>query len=594
MSGNAENPNGGSSGTCRFGAFEFDWKAGQLRKRGSKLRLSGQPFEILRLLLERPGEVISREELRGRLWASDTFVDFEHGLNAAINKLREILGDSTAHPHYIETVPRRGYRFIAHVQAGPARPWSPRVRVTQKRIRSLVVLPLENLSGDSEQEYFADGMTEALITDLAKISALRVISRTSAMRYRGAHKSPPEIAQELNVDGVVEGSVLRIGEHVRISAKLIHAHSDTHLWAQSYERDLRDVLALQSEVAQAIAAEIRVQVTPRERKRLRHARRIDPGAHEAYLLGRFFLSKRTPASLSKSLEYFQQAINVDPAFARAYAGIADVHIVLGAAPYEMISPHEALPKARLAAEKALEIEETLGEAHAALAQVSWMFDYDWEAAENGFRQAISLNPGYATAHQWYASFCGYQGRISEALAAVERARERDPLSLQVNTAVAYVLLYARDYDKAIQQGLRALELDPAFPTAHFFLALTYMQKGLLVEALAEAEKVATLSERSIASLSCIGGCYAALGRVREANKMIEELQELSKEKHVSPYQISWIYAGLQDKENALACLEKAYVERSTYLPLIKMEPAWDFLRSDPRFQDLQRRIGLPP
>jgi TolB-like protein/Tfp pilus assembly protein PilF len=592
MSASTHRPDRSDSRSCRFGSFEVDLNAGELRKRGLKLRLSGQPFEILRLLLKSPGEVVTREELRDQLWTDRTFVDFDHGLNAAVNKLRETLGDSVGRPRYVETLPRRGYRFIAQVQEGPGGSLQVPTRPTQKRIRSLAVLPLEDLSGDPGQEYFADGMTEALITDLAKISALRVISRTSVMRYKGTQKSLPEIARELNVDGVVEGSVLRIGEHVRISAQLVHSGSDTHLWAESYKRDLSDIFALQAEVAQAIAAAIRVQVTPRERQRLRRARRVDPGAHEAYLLGRFFWNKRTPESLSKSLEHLEQAVKLDPSYALAYAGIADIYIVLGAAPYEMISPNEALPKARAAAQKAVDIDDTLGEAHAALAYITWVYDYDWEAAERGFRRALALSPSYATAHQWHASFCEHQGRISEALTKAERARERDPLSLQVNTALAYVLHYARDYDRAIEQGLRTIELDPAFPTAHFFLALTYMQKGLLVEALAEAEKAATLSSRSIASLSCIGGCYAALGRTGEANKMIEELRALSKEKHVSPYQISWIYAGLQDKESALACLEQAYAERSTYMVLIKMEPAWDFLRSAPRFQDLQRRIGF--
>jgi TolB-like protein/Tfp pilus assembly protein PilF len=575
--------------TQRFGDFEVDPAAGQLRKRGLKLRLSGQPLEILCLLIARHGDVVTRDELRSKLWANDTHVDFNHGLNAAINKLRETLGDSADSPRYVETLPRRGYRFIAPLKLDSGVPISPR---SSEQIRSVAVLPLENLSRDPEQEYFADGMTEALITDLAKISALRVISRTSIMRYKSPRKSLREIAQELNVDGVVEGTVFRVGEHVRISAQLVHASSDTHLWAESYERDLRDVFALQAEVAQAIAAEIRVQVTPPERKRLSRARRNSPVAQEAYLLGRFFWNKRTPESLGRSLEHFEQAIKAEPACALAYAGIANVHIALGAAPYEVVSPREALPKARSAAQKALDIDETLGEAHTARAYVSWVYDYDWGAAEKGFRRALALAPGYATAHQWYASFCEHQGRISEALTAVERARERDPLSLQVNTAVAYVLHYARDYDRAIEQGLKTLELDPAFPAAHFFLALTYVQKGLLVEALTEAEKAATFSDRSIASLSCIGGCYAAMGKTREAQRMIKELQELSKENHVSPYQISWIYAGLRDKENALVYLEQAYKQRSTYLTLIKMEPAWDFLRSDPRFQDLQRRVGF--
>lgn len=594
MPARSGNPEETPAKTCTFGNFDVDLAAGVLRKRGLRLRLSGQPFEVLRLLLERPGEIVTREEMRARLWANDTFVDFEHGLNAAVNKLRDTLGDSAEQPRYIETLPRRGYRFVAAVRPGLARPSSLRSTVTAKQIRSVAVLPLENLSRDPKQEYFADGMTEALITDLAKISALRVISRTSVMRYKGALKPLAETARELNVDAVVEGSVLRVGDRVRITAQLIHAPSDTHVWGESYERDIRDVLALQSEVAQAIAVGIRVQVTPRERKRLQQARRVDPRAHEAYLLGRFFWNKRTTQSLSKCHEYFQQAIQTDPEYALAYAGVADAYVVLGAAPYERVPPLEAMPKARAAAQKALNIDQTLGEAHATLAFISWLFDHNWEAAEQGFRRALELNPGYATAHQWYAAFCGHQGRVDEALAGAERARERDPLSLQINTAVAQAFYFARDYDRAAKQCLRTLELDPTFPTARLFLALTYLRKGMLVEALAEAEKEAAFSGRSVASCGCIGGCYAALGRRREAIEMVGELQELSQRNHVSPYVISWIYAGLGDKENAMAYLEQAYEGRSTYLALIKMEPAWDFLRSDPRFEDLQRRVGFPP
>jgi TolB-like protein len=387
-----------------FGGFHLDLAAGELRKRGVKLRLSGQPFEILRLLLERPGRVVSRQELRGRLWANETFVDFDHGLNAAINKLREILGDSSERPRFIETVPRRGYRFIAQVHDGASALLPLRHRAVRRRIRSLAVLPLENLSGDPEQEYFADGMTEALITDLAKISALRVISRTSVMQYKGAHKSLPQIAQELNVDGVVEGSVLRIGERVRITAQLVHSDSDTHLWAESYERDLRDVLAIQADVAQAIAAEIRVRVTPRERKQLRLVHTIDPKAHEAYLLGRYHWNKRAPDSLKKSLEYFRQAIEIQPHYALPYAGLADAYVLLGSMALQVMAPHETMPKARAAAERALQMDETLGEAHATLAYICAAYDYDWEAAERGFRLAVSLNPSYATARHWHGSF----------------------------------------------------------------------------------------------------------------------------------------------------------------------------------------------
>lgn len=586
------NPEGSPPKSHSFGNFHMDFAAGELRKRGVKLKLSGQPFEILRLLLERSGQVVSREELRSRLWANEAFVDSDHGLNAAINKLRLTLGDSSGRPRFIETVPRRGYRFIAEVRDGAAVLPPVTDRRPRRRVHSLVVLPLENLSGDPSQEYFADGMTEALITDLAKISALRVISRTSAMRYKGTHTSLREIAQELNVDAVVEGSVLRVGERVRITAQLVHASSDAHLWAESYERDLHDVLAIQADVAQAIAAEIRIQISSRERKQLRSIRPVDPQAHESYLLGRHYWNKRTLESLGKALEHFQRAVEIDADFALAHAGIADTYVVLGGAPYERVSPHYAMPKAWAAAEKALQINESLGEAHATLAFINWLYKREWKTAEVGFRRAIQLSPGYSTAYQWYGAYLAHLCRSTQALAIVERARELDPLSMQINTAVVQVLYFGRAYDRAVEQALRTLELDSSFPTAHMMLALIYVQKSMPAEALVEAEKAAVYSGRSPAALAVVGACYAALGKPSEATRVIRELQELSKEKHVSPYLLGWVYACMGDKESALPYFERAYADGSTYLALIKGDPALDSLRADVRFQDLQRRVGF--
>lgn len=583
-----------TSRICAFGSFEVDLEAGQVRKGGSKLRLPGQSFEILRLLLARPGEVVSRKELREQLWADGTWVDSEHGLNAAINKLREVLGDSPERPRYIETLPRRGYRFIAQVQERPSAPLPVRTTAALKRIRSLAVLPLENLSGAPEQEYFADEMTAALITDLAKISALHVISRTSAMRYKGTRKSLPEIAYELKVDGVVEGSVLRVGKKVRISAQLIHAGSDTCLWTQSYARDLRDVFTLQAKVAQAIAAEIRIKVTPRERARLAQAHRVIPAAHEAYLKGRYYWNKRTPEGLRKSLEFFELAIQKDSGYALAYAGLADTYTGFASFFHDIASPLEVMPKARAAAEKALQLDKSLGEAHATLAFISSIHDYDWKAAERLYRRAFSLAPGYAMAIHWHAMYLAYQGKLSQAQAEIERARETDPLSLPININVAAVFYLRRDYDRAIEQARKTLDLDGTFSTAYIVLSSALKQKAMYTEALAEAQRAVTFSGNSAASLGCIGGCYAALGRSSEAKKVIEELQELSKRQYVSPSAIGWVYLSLRDKDAALEHLEQAYAERSAYLSLLKVEPSFDFMRSDPRFQDLQGRVGLYP
>lgn len=575
-----------------FGDYEVDLIAGEVRKRGVKLALSGQPFEVLRLLLEKAGEVVTREELRARLWTVETFVDFDHGLNAAVNKLREVLGDSAHQPRYLETLPRRGYRFVAPVRSNSVRPISSRSSLGVKQIRSVAVLPLDNLSGDPEQEYFADGMTEVLINDLAKIDALRVISRNSVMRYKGVRKPLAEIAEELNVDGIVEGTVLRIESRVRITAELIHAPSDTHVWAERYEGDLSDVLRLQGEVAQAIASEIRVKVRPQERARLSRAPVLSGEANEAYLKGRYYWNKRTPSGLERSLVHFERAIEKSPTYALAHAGIAEAYAIAGSLLLEVISPREAMPMARAAARKALQIDETLGEAHATLAYISAVYDYDWEAAEKGFRHALLLNPGDATARQFYALHWAYRGKPSEAATEIERARQLDPLSLQINTEIANIFYLARFYDRAIEQALTTLDLDPTFHGAHFILSLAYKQKEMLAAALEEAEKAVALSGRSTASLGCLGGCLAAIARINDAEEIIGELQNLSRRQFVPSFVFAWISANLRDTESTLTYLEQSYAERASYLAVIKAEPTFDFLRSDERFQDLQRRVGL--
>jgi len=578
--------------TRRFGDYEVDLVAGEVRKRGLKLSLSGQPFEVLRLLLEKAGEVVTRKELRAQLWKQDTFVDFDHGLNAAVNKLREVLGDSAHQPRYLETLPRRGYRFVAPVRSSVARPTSPRSNSEAKQIRSVAVLPLDNLSGDPEQEYFAEGMTEILINDLAKIDALRVISRNSVMRYKGIHKPLGQIAEELNVDGIVEGAVLRIEGRVRITAELIHAASDTHVWAERYEGDLRDVLRLQSEVAQAIAAEIRVKVRPQERSRLNRAPASSGEANEAYLKGRYFWNKRTPDGLERSLMQFERAIEKNPSYALAHAGIAEAYAIAGSLLLEMIPPREAMPRAQVAARRALQIDETLGEAHATLAYISAVYDYDWLSAERGFRHALLLNPGDATARQFYALHWAYRGNPAQAESEIEQARQLDPLSLQINTEIANIFYLGRGYDRAIEQALITLDLDPAFHGAHFILSLAYKQKEMLEAALAEAEKAVALSGRSTASLGCLGGCFAATGRLSAAKEIVGELQNLSGHQFVPSFVFAWISANLRDSESTLAYLERSYIERTSYLAVIKAEPTFDFLRSDERFQDLQRRVGL--
>jgi TolB-like protein/DNA-binding winged helix-turn-helix (wHTH) protein/Tfp pilus assembly protein PilF len=662
-------------GTIHFGQFELDPSSRELRKDGSVVKLQRQQLAVLLLLVQRAGQIVSREEIHQHIWGNDTFVDFERGINFAINQIRAALGDSAENPGFVETVPRRGYRFIAAVEigSGPApsrirleeqpqgggttalheypqalpqpaqdgdglpsgaakspvgairqplvrRTWRFRLAATSAivfvglamgwfvwhqasrsrgqasagRIGSLAVLPLENLSGDKEQDYFADGMTDELITNLGKISALRVISRTSVMQYRGAKKPLPEIARELNVDALVEGTVLRSGERVRITAQLVGVNPEKHLWAEAYERDLRDVLALQDEVARDIANRIQVKLTAREQSGLSSARPVDPEAHTAYLRGVYFWNKRTEQDLEKSIEYFNQAVQRDPRYALPYAGLADAYNFLGSS---HLFPREAYPKAYAAALRALELDETLGEAHAALGYYKAAYEWDLPGADRELQRAIELNPGYALAHVWRAdSVLSKLEHFTEALAELDRARELDPTSLMVSDQRGWVLYMARRYDEAIEQFHKTLELEPRFAHAHCWLGRAYLQKGMLQEGLAEVEQAASLpGGDSSLYRPWLGYGYARCGKRAEALKIIETLKTLEQKGFVSTrWGIAVIHCGLGEKDKALDWLERAYKEREPRFTYTNIEPAFDPLRSDPHFQDLMRRSRTPP
>jgi eukaryotic-like serine/threonine-protein kinase len=471
--------------------------------------------------------------------------------------------------------------------AGKVREW---LRPVAPRIQSLAVLPLQNLSGDAGQEYFADGMTEELTTDLSKIGAVRVISRTSAMRYKGANKSLREIARELNVDGVVEGSVQRSGNRVKITAQLILASTDTHLWADSYERELQDVLALQDDVAKSIANEIKVKLTPGELTRLTSSRAVNPEAYEAYLKGRYFWSKRTQEGEQKGLEYFQRAVSLDPGYAPAYSGVADSYIVLGA--HGHLPVNDAFPKARTAAIKALELDEGLAEAHVSLATVKTFYDWDWPSSEREFKRALELNPNYATAHHWYSHYLVNVGRLDEAVAEIKRARELDPFGITVNIWLATTLYYSHRYDQAIEQSRKILELYPEWSEVHGSIGDCYAQKGMLAEAVAEWQKELTASGQNQLATT-LEQAYAVGGYTGYLRKQLDQLKASSQTKPVSPLEFAYTYASLGEKDHAMEWLEKAYEERDPWL-YVKAEPKLDSLRSDPRFKDLLRRLGLPP
>jgi len=616
----------------RFGIFEADLQTGELRKRGARVRIQEQPFQVLAVLLARPGELVTRDELQRTVWAADTFVDFDHGLNKAINKIREALGDSAESPRFVETVARRGYRFIADVavvdleSASPvagaavdkpkasthrswhrtmiaagvalalasaiAAGWLVQSRGRPAALHSLAVLPLENLSGDASQEYFADGMTDQLIASLGQISALRVISRTSVMGYKGARKPLPQIARELNVDAVIEGSIVRSGGRVRITAQLIDAAADKHLWAQSYDGDLRDTLALQSRVAREIADEIRVNVRPTELAALRrNARAVNADAYEAYLKGRYFWNKRTADGLSKARQYFDEAVAKAPDYAPAYSGLADTYALLGDWQYGVMTPKEALPAAKAAAIKALALDNTLGEAHTSLGFVLSGFDWDWPSADKEFRQAIDLNPGYATAHHWYAWHLSLMGRHAEAIAEMNKARGLDPLSLIINADLAEVLLIAHFYDESVRQSRKTIDIDPAFAFAHNQLAEAYLQQHLRDQAIAEFQKAVRLSGGSAICTANLARAYAASDRRSDAEELLAALKQRSNSVYSNAAEIAMVYAALGDQAQAMAWLQRGFDDR--FNPGVLLRPGFDALRDDARFRAMVSKVGLP-
>ena len=632
-------------GPIRFGVFELDLRVGELRKNGLRIRLQQQPFQVLGMLVEHPGEVVGREELQKRLWPADTFVDFDHGLNKAINKIREALGDSAESPRFVETVARRGYRFLAEVsdaapvrgavplttQPDPASEIRDRLDLNSKLptvahllpptawkilacvlvasaaslaiwglhpwnrpssvIRSLAVLPLESLSSDASQDYFADGMTDELISDLGQISALRVISRTSVMTYKHARKPLPQIARELKVDAVVEGTVLRSGDRVRITAQLIEASTDKHLWSQSYEGELRDTLALQNKVARTIADQIRINVKPQEQAALKKATVVDQGAYESYLKGRYFWNKRTADGLNKAIDYFNEAIEKKPDYADAYAGLADTYALAGDWKYGLLTPREAYPKAKAAATKAIELDGALGEAHISLAFCLDNFEWDPEAAGREFTRGIELSPIYPTGHEWFGWHLAALGRHSEAIAEVQKAGNLDPLSPIIGADLAEEFLVAHRFDEAITQSRNTITLDPFFAPAHYVLGQALVQKHDFKEAIAELQKAIELSPGSTAFTANLAYAYAVSGMRDQAANILNNLKNRFPEASSNAPEIAMVYVGLGKKDQAMAWLKKGYAER--FSPWVLMRPCFDSLRSDPSFQDLVRRVGLP-
>ncbi len=610
--------------------FEPNCKPGKQQKKGVKLRLQGQPIEVLKRLLENPGVLVTREDLRKRLWPADTFVDFDQALNNSVQRIREALGDSAQSPRFIETIPKRGYRFLGSVsspQAEPAtgpRPGKPQkshrtayltvaallilagvgmamlvLRWQQNRrlqqIRTMAVLPLENLSGDPTQEYFADGITDELITEVAHLHPLRVISRTSVMRYKGTRKPLPEIARELGVDAVLEGSVTRSGSQVRITAQLIEARTDTHLWSGEYAREMRDIISLQREVAGEIARHIRLHLVPEQQTRIKTASPVDPDAHELFLRGLHFWDQRTPESTAQATKYFNDSITREPGFAPAWAYLSDSYCIANNLAAD--APKALYPKALAAAQRALQLDPGSAEAHTAMACTHNLFEWNMEQGEAELRKAIDLDPSYALAHQWYAFVLLRKGQSEESINEMDLALRNDPLSLRTNLFYVGHLLQARKYEGAIKQGSEMVELYPENVAIHRLLAEAYEHAGKPDKAKQEFDKFLGGDERGrslrascerLSYLQCKGQFIKI-----DAQKQLLDLEQKRKNgNYASPADFALAYLRLGDRRQATRWLESAYEHRCTIMLSLAL-PEFDELRSEPGFQVLVAKVGLP-
>jgi len=609
-----------------FGPFHFERDARILLRDGKIISLTPKVAELLLVLVEKSGQVVTKDELIQAVWP-DTFVE-ESNLTSNISIVRKQLGVHPDGGEYIETISKRGYRFVAAVRAvqdGEQAQPSPELEAEPARnekratpfksilglgagvavllamwywhgklfgfggaphIESLAVLPLVNLSGDPAQEFFADGMTEALTADLAQIGALRVISRATVMQYKGTKKPLPEIAQRLKTDVIVLGSVLRSGRRVRITAELVQASTDRLLWAETYERDVGDILDLQNEVARAIADEIQAKLTPHEQVRLARRRMVNADAYEAYLKGRFFVNQFTEEALEKSKDYFQEAIQLDSAYGAAYSGLAEAWAMLqyiGAA-----TPEEARPNALEAVSKALEIDDELEEAHGAMGVIK-ADEWDYPGGEQECRKAFELNPGYALAHVFYSNQLRHQGRTEESLAEAKRALGLDPLSPMTNEGLADAYLSARRYDLAVEQYQKTLELYPNQASSRDSLGWAYVYQGLYEKGIQEIQKSYGEDPSVSPELAYV---YAVEGDLRKARGILERLQSISRKVPVAAHHFALIYLGLGEKDNALSWLEKARQQRSPMMAWLKVDPRFDNVRPDPRFRAMMRKVGL--
>jgi TolB-like protein/DNA-binding winged helix-turn-helix (wHTH) protein/Tfp pilus assembly protein PilF len=627
-----------TAGILRAGAFEIDLGTCELRKDGQRVPLQEQPFQVLALLLQRPGKLVTREEILEKLWPASGIVNPGRSLDIAIHRLQQALEDASGKAGYLETIPERGYRFLAKVSAeSPAQPGierkpggaralllqrgiyrSRRARVglgvalaaglavaaygiikmfpkppqPPERVK-LAVLPFNNLSGKPEDEHLSDGITDELITRLGRVrpERLGVIAATSVWPLKHTQESVKDVGGKLGVDYLVEGSVFHEGDEIRISAKLIQVSDATQLWTDSYDRHYADLLSVEGDVAGSVVNSLALKLVPAERARLVAPDSKNPQAHEDYLEGRYYWNKRTAEGFKKSIEYYNLAIGIDPNFAAAYAGLADTYDAIGF--YSLAPPGDSYGKAREAAQRALQIDDSLAEAHAALAEVLMHNDYDWKRAGEEFQRAIKLNQNYEVAHDGYSIYLALTGRQDEGLAQIQRAHDLNPLYLVVGVNWALQYFYARKYDEAIARCKKTLELEPNFALGHFWLGRAYEAKGMYAQAIEEFQRTNQLEPENPLFLALLGSAYGASGQTAEAQRIIEQLKGASLKHYISPVMISLIYTSMDDRNEALDWAEKAYAERAPMLTRMKMDPLVDRLRSEPRFQALLRRVGPP-
>jgi len=645
-----------TSKNYEFDQFRVDAKHRFLIRNGEVVQLKPKVFETLMVLIESAGRIVTKDELMQAVWG-DTIVE-ENNLTHNISVLRKILGEHPGDHRYILTIPGRGYRFVADVNAltgessdlvvakfthsqiliedetriDDSDSRSVKAAVLERRvinrrilaaaltvfatlvvsgliffysrsssssngpapvveIRTLAVLPFKSIGTASEDEYLQLGIVDAVIARLSNVKKITVRPTSAVLKYSASDQDPIAAGRELAVDAVLNGSVQKAGDRIRVVVQLVNVREGSALWGETFDEKLSDMFTVQDRISEHVADALTLSLSKAERERLTRPETSSPEAYQLYLKGRSYWNKRTQETAKRAIDYFQQAIDLDPNYALAYAGIADSYIILGV--YSGLPAKEAFTKAKAMAEKALQLDASLAEAHTALAYVKFRYEWDWSAAEAEYRRAIELNPNYATAHQWFALNLAAVGRLDESISQMRRAEELDPLSLIINSNTEWVLYLARRNDDAIAHCRKTLVIDPSFFATHKYLGLLYMQKRMYEQAIAEYEKARDLSVDDPHIIALIGHSYALAGKLDRARAALKELKELAKRKYVQPYSIAVVYAGLGEKDQALAWLERAYDDRSSYVVYLKVEPIFDSLHSEPRFVDLIRRVGLP-